>query len=607
MSSTSNNNVFQDFTGSVPKDARLTCLTSKRAHFNNMTQGQLTQTVREILVQDRAQEESQEATLDEILGIVQAIQQSNNVTPTQLSSAILYYSSLDFQRYDGVGNNLQNPSWAAADILLTRISGAYYDPATQVAVRGASNPNPRIVSNAICQGVSGPSARRLSDMAWAWGQFLDHEIDITHTQSAPEYPIPETLDITTPDVVTDPSELYPGRTIPFTRSVFKEVAGVRQQPNDITAYIDATNVYGFNSTRVLVLRRLDGTGKLKTTLSDNSEVIPPYNTEGLDNAAPAGSTASDFFLCGDVRANEQALLTAMHTLFIREHNYQCDQIVQSAPSFIGQDELIFQQARRIVMGEMQQITYREFLPALLGTNTGLETYSGYNESVNASMHSEVSTVTYRIGHTMVSANLALGPTAASSVALRDVFFTPSYLQTNGADALLIGSTKQISQEIDGILVEDLRSFLFGPPTVSLMHDLAALNLQRSRDHGIPGYNALRVAYGLPSIPDFASLPTSASNQTKLQSLYDSVDDIDPWIMAIAENHVSGASVGPLIYQSLIEQFDRLKRGDRYFFENMTALSDQQKQTIRNTTLRDILVRNTQYSASDFNSNVFFVP
>lgn len=543
-------------------------------------------------------EENDQDTLNEILTIVKRIDEASRPQQPTLSQT--------FRSYDGSANNVYHPRWGKAHENQVRDSPADYDPNTETAVRGASNPNPRIISNSICQGTSLPSANQLSDISWAWGQFLDHELDLVPTQNEDpqKYPIPETLNMTTPTVAEDPNELYPSRTIPFTRSEFEKIQGIREQPNAISSYVDATNLYGCCVDRAYALRRFDGTGKLKTTFADNSEVLPPRNTEGLPNAAPSGSTPSDFFLCGDVRSNENALLTAMHTLFIREHNRLCDNIA-TQPEFAGKDELIFQKARRCISGMMQWITYNEFLPALIGQDRVSAILAlSYNSSVDASISTEFSTVGYRIGHTMVSSNLALGPQAASSVALRDVFFTPAYIQQNGCDALLIGATKQLSQEIDGIIVEDLRSFLFGAPTVSLLHDLASLNMQRGRDHGIGGYNDVREAYGLARIGSFAEIPTSVENQGKLETLYDSVDDIDPWIGGIIETHASGSAAGPLFTEIIRTQFEKLKTGDYYWFERDPVFTADEIASIKQTTLKDILVRNTQYSASQFNDNVF---
>lgn len=597
---------FQDFTGSVPKDGRYNCLTVKRAHLSKMTTGSSEELKKTL---ENATEMTQEDStkLDQILELVKEIN-SDDVQKVQASieRAILESSAHIFRTFDGSGNNLRQPSWGKANELLIRKSSPDFDPTQDIAIRGASNPNPRIISNSICKGTSTQSSAGLSDMAWAWGQFLDHEIDLTPTQEPPEYPTPETLNIVTPSLATDPNENYPGRTIPFTRSAFSKVSGVRQQPNIISSFVDATNVYGSNVTRAFVLRRLDGTGKLKTTTANNGEILPPYNFDKLPNAAPGGSNPEDFFLCGDIRSNEQALLTSMHALMVREHNRLCD--VFAANDSNLSEEMLYQKARRFISGFMQQITYAEFLPALLGSSvvSGPGTAT-YNSSINTSIATEFSTVGYRIGHSMISPHLALGPNASSSVPLRDIFFVPSYLQQNGCDDLLIGATKQLSQEIDGIIVEDLRSFLFGPPSATLMHDLASLNIQRGRDHGIGAYNDLRQAYGLTRISNFSSLPTTSANQTKLENLYDNVDDIDPWVMGISETHLPDCSTGPLFFQIIKTQFDALKYGDRFWFENDSALSSSEITTIKNTSLRDIMIRNTQYSANDFNANVFHVP
>lgn len=103
------------------------------------------------------------------------------------------------------------------------------------------------------------------------------------------------------------------QTMEFTRSeyVVVEENGPREQLNGITAFIDASNVYGSTEARALALRTLEN-GKLKT--SHDGDLLP-YNTGHHDNAG--GAEDETLFFAGDIRANEQAGLTAMHTLFVR--------------------------------------------------------------------------------------------------------------------------------------------------------------------------------------------------------------------------------------------------------------------------------------------------
>ena len=127
------------------------------------------------------------------------------------------------------------------------------------------------------------------------GQFVDHDIDITESIDPAE-----AFDINVP--AGDPGFDLTGtgtQLIGLNRSFYKvDKEGVRQQVNDITAFIDASNVYGSDEERAFALRTLDRTGKLKMSDGD----LLPFNTNGLANAPTA--FASNFFLAGDVRANE---------------------------------------------------------------------------------------------------------------------------------------------------------------------------------------------------------------------------------------------------------------------------------------------------------------
>jgi hypothetical protein len=91
---------------------------------------------------------------------------------------------------------------------------------------------------------------------------------------------------------------------------------------------------------------------------------------------------------------------------------------------------------------------------------------------------------------------------------------------------------------------------------------------------------------------------------RFASVYDSIDDVDVWPGAIAEDHVQGAMVGSLIYTVLVDQFTRLRDGDRFFYEN--ALPQYLVEWVNKQTLADVIRRNTTIK-SEMNDDVFHVP
>ena len=278
--------------------------------------------------------------------------------------------------------------------------------------------------------------------------------------------------------------------------------------------------------------------------------------------------------------------------------------MEKDPHKAGDDERIYQEARSVVIGQMQVITYQEFLPALLGKDA-IGPYRGYNETVNASLSNLFSTVCYRLGHSMLSSEVQLGGDLLS-ILLRDIYFKPELIEQSGIEPFLLGLTNQEMQEIDTQIVEDVRSHLFGPPDQdggSLL-DLAALNIQRGRDHGLPDYNTCRADCGLPKVTHFAEITQDTERQQLLKTVYGDVDSIDPWIGGLAEDHLPGSNVGLFFSTVLKEQFERLRDGDRFWYEIDPGLSDEQKEEIKVTCLSDIILRNT--SIEEIRQDVFRV-
>ncbi|MBI1335362.1 MAG: peroxiredoxin [Phycisphaera sp.] len=469
----------------------------------------------------------------------------------------------DVRTIDGSGNNLTHTDWGMAGSQLARLLPATYADGynTPITIR----PSAREISNKVAAQVgSKPNAHMMSDLVWQWGQFLDHDIDLSPTgNEAFNIPVP------TGDPYFDPFSTGT-QTIALNRSTASAGTGVpgtpREQINNITSYIDASNVYGSDSLRADALRAHTG-GLMATSSGD----LLPFNTLGLPNA---GGTGSDLFLAGDERANEQVGLTAMHTLFVREHNRLANLIATTYNlDPVAYDETIFQAARKIVAAEVQHITYQEFLPTLLGSAAPKATDYLYDPSVDATILNEFSTAAYRLGHTMLSSTLQLKGADGSdmgTVNLLNSFFNPGFFQTaSGGDPLnverlLNGMAHQSMQTIDNQVVDDVRNFLFGPPGSSGF-DLASLNIQRGRDHGLPDYNSLRQYYGLAPLVDFSDLTSDPVLAADLLSLYGNVDNIDLWVGLLTEDHMQGAEVGSLMAQVLIDQFTRLRDGDRFFY------------------------------------------
>lgn len=120
-----------------------------------------------------------------------------------------------------------------------------------------------------------PNTLGASDFLWQWGQFLDHDIDLTDGVDPPGL-----ADIAVPrgDLWFDPKG-EGGVVISFNRSVYDPETGTsrdnpREQVNEITTWIDASNVYGSSAERAAALRTLDGTGRLRTSAGELLPLTP---------------------------------------------------------------------------------------------------------------------------------------------------------------------------------------------------------------------------------------------------------------------------------------------------------------------------------------------
>ena len=504
----------------------------------------------------------------------------------------------EYRTFNGTFNNIEFPRVGSIFTELTRISPSAYGPFNSLARQDQKSV--REISNVIGNQIFNmPNDRQLSDFVWQWGQFMDHDLDLTEFQLPPQ-----SADIPVP--VGDPifdSLSQGGKTISFNRSLHRQrpfrTNLVRQQLNEITAWIDASNVYGSELERAEELRTHED-GLLATSGG------------GLFMPTEVRSNGNLGFFAGDIRSTEQVGLATMHTLFVREHNRRAAEIKADNPDL--SDEEVYQRTRKEVYAILQVITYNEWLPALLGPDNPLTPYAGYQPDVSPAIANEFSGCAFRFGHTMLSNQLQRlnddGSTIAEgNILLRDAFFDANVLLDFGVEPYLKGLMSQQAQEVDTKFISGVRNFLFANqpdadegPSGPIGFDLASLNFQRGRDHGLPDFNTMRIAYGLPALNNFAELTSDPLLQAQLASVYDSVNVMDPLVGFLAEDHASNSSVGPSLIAALKDQFERVRDADRFWYELVFTGDDLER--IRNTTLADVIKRNT--ALVNVQDNVFFV-
>ena len=298
-------------------------------------------------------------------------------------------SLTEVRRFDGSGNNLSKPELNQTDTVFLRKAAESYSDGLD-APSGLDRPNPRHISNQImAQRGRAQDDRKLSNMVWAWGQFLDHDITFTPNPGRPDWNIA----VPTGDKHFDPDGTGQA-LIPFSRSSAASGTGAgtnqpRQQINGITGWVDASMVYGSSTERANALRSFEG-GKLKTGEGN----LLPHNTMGLPNDNPMRRPEEALLAAGDVRANENLGLLSIQTVFMREHNRLVAEFAKNDPSL--SDEQLYQMARKVVGAQVQHVTYSEYLPALLGEGA-LKPYEGYKPAVHPRISNEFSTAAYRMG------------------------------------------------------------------------------------------------------------------------------------------------------------------------------------------------------------------
>ena len=403
-------------------------------------------------------------------------------------------------------------------------------------------------------------------------------------------------------------------------------------------------------------------------------------------------SVSDHYIAGDGRVNENIALTTIHHVFHEEHNFQVRNI---------QDAILAQDARAVALGDSTHSVAHDWQVATATKDANgnytygaggaiawdeaklfdaakltvemeyqhaavdqyartitpdLPEFVGYNSGTDATVSLEYAQGAFRFGHSTMRETIDLMDPNGSitgkvmSVALEQAFLNPALFAQKGAAAIAMGLTHQQMNEIDELLTPAMNQGLLGQPL-----DLAAINIARGRDIGLPTLNDFRDAVGLArytSWSDFgnhmvhpeslvnfiaaysfdgdvsfakAIIDAEAGDSTALEGFLgvdtgaaleyainflngdpaiqgaDGFNHIDTWIGGLAEVHVMGGLLGETFNLVFLDQINRLMDGDRFYYLyrlNNLNLGDE----IANAQLKDIVERNT--GLEHLNGSVF---
>ncbi|XP_038669916.1 myeloperoxidase-like isoform X1 [Scyliorhinus canicula] len=467
-----------------------------------------------------------------------------------------------------------------------------------------------------------------NQMFTQWGQWITHDISLIRpsdntlsngincetscVQRSPCFPIKVPHDDTR---ITGAHQC-----LPFIRSALVCHAAFRalntcEQINVQTSYIDASNVYGNTDYQARKLRDFisdQGLLMVNPTFSDNSLKYLPFRSYRKKNpCAVTHNTSScsgirvSCMLAGDDRANENLGLLSFHTLFLREHNRLARELKKLNPHWIG--ETIYQEAKKIIGAFQQIINYRDYVPFIIGkdaTEKYLPQYQGYNESVDPRLSNVFAAAAMRFGHVTIQPILKRynekyqEALKYPSMFLHSTFFAPwNLIEEGGVDPIfrgLLGYPGKLQTQ-SAMMPDELREKLFaGQHHIAL--DLSSINIQRSRDHGLPGYNAWRRFCRLSESQNLLDLSLVLNNMdlaTDLLDLYGTPENIDVWVGGISEPFVKGGRVGPLFACLIGQQFKNLRDGDRFWWENVEVFTASQQQALRQISFSRLICDNTR--------------
>ncbi|XP_043257427.1 peroxidase-like isoform X1 [Colletes gigas] len=543
-----------------------------------------------------------------------------------------------YRTIDGSCNNVENPSWGSAMTAYTRILfPQYFDGIQEPRHMGHARkplPGARSISVALL------TSNDLSDVSrtlavMQWGQFIANDLSYTPVRKmvssgkpisccrsdgstlSPRHIHPDCSAITVSERDPVYGEHYV-RCMNYVRSMPalrpECTFGPVEQMNQASHFLDGSMIYGSTVTKSRELRTFQ-TGRLRVRKENNHDFLPAGSLETLFECD------EDCYNTGDHRVNTHPQLAVLHTVWLREHNRIAEKLAEMNQYW--SEEKVYQEARRIVIAEIQHITYKEWLPILLGKRhtqaVGLGVGSSYSHNYNSAddpaVSNEVATAALRFLTSLMQGQLRLTDDTRqvnTTLSLTESFSNPSVIESDEVfDGLLRGMATQTSQKMDINIISDVTSKLFASRGNHLGLDAISLDIQRGRDHGLPGYNHYRKYCGLPAAKNFEDFLDHIPLEMvkKLRTTYAHPNDVDLIVGGMAERPIDDGLLGPTFRCLIFEQFSRTRRTDRYFYDSIYQpypFTPEQLAEIRNVTLARVFCDNGN-NITHMQLNVFLKP
>ncbi len=425
---------------------------------------------------------------------------------------------------------------------------------------------------------------------------------------------------------------------------------------------------------------------LWVNFADFSIMAPPATNENAAVGEILMATVGDHYIAGDGRVNENFGLTSIHHVFHEEHNFQVENLKSwiyqhdannspvthdglhawqintstqdaqgnyiyangdgTADDVIAWDaDKMFEATKLIVEMEYQHAAVDQYARTI---TPRIQEFVGYSTGVDSTISLEFAQSAFRFGHSTIRETIdTIDPSGwmlgnVTRYALEKAFLNPGEFADEGVAAITLGLARQQMNEVDEFITPALNQGLLGMPL-----DLAAINIARGRDMGIPTLNDFREGISLArytSWDDFGknmvhpeslvnfiaaySFGGDVAKASAIMGLYDGTladgdlnalgytaadalafmlnnttvnadldtardgfNHIDSWIGGLAEAHVPGGLLGETFDAVFVAQIQSLMDGDRFYYL-FRLFGTNLHEEVNNGQFKDIVERNT---------------